>query len=134
VPVLAASAFPADPEGQDERWWLEHAHANGADPMTGGQFPAAGDPRTPPGRWLVTETHFAPAGSLGDGIPDVSFYRIVARAARAPRGPAVVLEAVVARPWGDGAWSDPLPASGTTFCRDIIVSGPCGRMSWRRRR
>ncbi len=134
VPVLAPGAVPASPETHGERWWLTNAHARGADPLTGGQLPTAGDPRTPPGRWLVEEAHFAPAGSLGAGVPDVGFYRIVARAARAPSGAPVVIEAVVARPWGDRAWSDPLPASGAAFCRGAGLPGPCGRMSWRRRR
>jgi hypothetical protein len=133
TPIHAPGSLPGAPERLDERWWLEHAYPQGTDPLTKAQSSATGDPRTPAGRWIVSEVHFAPAGTLGIGVPDVGFYRVVARAARAPAGTPIVIETIVARPWGDVNWTDPLPPTESSFCHVGGMSAPCGRMTWRRR-
>ncbi len=131
--VLAAGQAPADLESRGEAWWLGHAHADGIEPDTGVLLASRDHPGTPLGRWLVEEAHFEPANPAEPGQPDTSYYRIVARAARAPRGEAVVLEAIVARPWGDPAWLDALPGSSPGFCRQADAPVHCGRLAWRRR-
>lgn len=133
APVLGAGAAPARPERMNEAWWLNHGWADGYDPDAGASVTPRRRPGTPPGRWYVEEAHFEPGDPTDPTRPATSFYRVVARAARAPRGTPVVLEAVIARPWGQGAWSDALPADARRFCRQAPAPQPCGRMSWQRR-
>jgi hypothetical protein len=66
---------------------------------------------------------------------DVTWYRIVARAPMAPSGPAVVVESLLARPWGAVDWRDPLPRAADldSFCTALWSRLPCGRQAWRRR-
>ncbi len=127
--IHAAGALPASLEGQDEAWWQNHAQGDGFDPATGTQREDRRRPGTPPARWLVEEVHV----EAGAGTDTTVYYRIVARAARAPRGRPVFLELLVARPWGDLAWADALPRDDVSFCVDMELSAPCGRMAWRRR-
>ncbi len=132
-PVLGAGLAPATPERRPETWWLGHAYADGFDPVAGASVVRRQRANTPPGRWIVEEVHFEPGDAHDPARPAVSYYRLVARAARAPRGEAVVLESIVARPWGEPAWSDDLPGGGPGFCNGVNAPDPCGRLAWRRR-
>lgn len=129
--VLGPGAMPHDPGRLDEIWWLEHGHADGFDPVDGALVADRGSRRTPLGRWIVQEARFEAA--RGEH-PARTWYRVVARAARAPRGAPVVLETIVARPWGEPGWTDALPAGDASFCRDPALHGPCGRLAWQRHR
>jgi Tfp pilus assembly protein PilX len=150
LPILADRALPERPEELAESWWLDNALADGFDPDTGDQVVGRVPDGTPAGRWIIEEAQVTGE----DDVPTTVYYRIVARAARVPRGTPVVIESVLARPWGDAAWSDarsgppdetetfgigrPVATSETTrsragsFCRQPETPGHCGRLSWRR--
>lgn len=129
---ILGPTLPGDElERQDEQWWLDHAHADGYDPDTDRLVVQRGPSRTPGGRWLVVEAHREAGAEEG---PDVIFYRVYARAARSEGGPAVVLESVLARPWGEPSWSDDLSGATVRFCLEPGAPEPCGRLAWQRRR
>ena len=137
-PALAsAGALPADlvlesALERDERWWLEHAHADGFDPLSGSLLVARGAD-SPIGRWVVAPlTHPDGQRPRSDGT-EIRYYRVLARAVPAHRGEPVLIETVVARPWGRAHWRDALPADGTAFCTTPEAPQPCGRLRWRQR-
>ncbi len=130
--ILARGLGPDQPEQLAESWWLEHGYADGYEPVSRSVVAARQLPGSPVGRWLIEEVHFT-AGDPADGAPDTSYFRILARAARAPQGTPVVLETIVARPWGAVDWRDALPRSEDRFCGDLAGSSPCGRLAWQRR-
>jgi hypothetical protein len=117
-----------------ERWWLDHAHADGFEPQGGRMLAARGVSGSPIGRWIVV-----PFEGRGGPTPlprdaEIRYYRILARAAPAHRGEPVLIETIVARPWGDALWRDPLPAvDGATFCAAPDTPRPCGRLRWLQR-
>lgn len=131
--IFSAGSLPLPLESLGERWWLDHAHADGIDPVTGRQLAQRRGVGAVAGRWIIEEAHFDAAEARGVGSPATSYYRIVARAVRVPQGTPVVLEAIVARPWGELTWVDGLPAGAARFCRGATAPTPCGRLSWRRR-
>lgn len=132
-PVLGAGMAPTDIHERGELWWLDHALGDGFDPESGVQLAQRHGSGTAPGRWMIEEILFEAEDARGPGSPATSYYRIVARAAPVPRGAPVVLETILARPWGQPAWSDALPADAVAFCRGLGPGTHCGRMSWRRR-
>lgn len=132
APVRAPGRVPDRPQRLGETWWLDQAFADGFDPDAGVLVASRGLTDTPLGRWIIEEAHVRAEG----GGRTTTYYRVVARAARAPRGAAVVIESILARPWGDPAWSD-APGAGPevparSFCRDSATPSHCGRLSWRR--
>lgn len=134
APVRVAGTYPARPEHEPETWWLDHGLADGIDPLDGTRLAEAGD--APAGRWIVEELQREARADATTGTAvDVAWYRIVARAPMAPSGPAVVVESLLARPWGAAEWFDPLPRAATSesFCAALWSRLPCGRQAWRRR-
>lgn len=117
----------------DERWWMDFAHADGVDPLTGRRLAPPGGMRTPAGRWIVVPLAIPAPGAAPVGDDDVRSYRVLARAVPNRRGDPVLLESVVARPWGDVRWRDPLPANGSAFCNAPDTPQPCGRLRWQQR-
>jgi hypothetical protein len=116
-----------------ESWWLEHAHADGFDPGTGRLLEARGASGTPTGRWIVIPLDHPDAPRrLDDGV-QIHFYRILARAVPNRQGEPILIETVMARPWGDASWRDSLPADGTPFCATAGAPQPCGRLRWQQR-
>lgn len=72
---------------------------------------------------LLEEIHFRPADGLGQ--PDLSYF--LASAREPVTGPAEArLQSMIARPWGDAAWS-----GDETFCNGLADT-PCGRQGWQR--
>ena len=130
--ILAAGRIPAAPEQRSETWWLDNGHPDGFEPVGGNLLATRQVPGSPAGRWLIEEVHVTPDDPV-TGAPEISYFRILARAPRMPRGTAVVLETVVARPWGADHWHDELPGDGVEFCRQAGVPDQCGRLAWQRR-
>jgi len=130
-PVLADGMVPATPTGLGEIWWLDRAHGDGREPVSAAHLADRRISGTPGGRWIIQELHHAPA-DLAAGRPAISYYRVVARAARVPRGTPIVLESIVARPWGAPQWTDALPRPPARFCDAADAPAHCGRLSWRR--
>ena len=117
----------------NEDWWLTHAHADGFDPSTKQRRAARGTGATPIGRWTVIPLEQPAKSPAAANPPDIRYYRVLARAVPAGRGQAVLIETIVARPWGDLRWQDRLPADGATFCARPDAPRPCGRLRWQQR-
>lgn len=132
VVIIAEGSGPARPEQRGEIWWLDNAFHDGMEPLSGTLLEPRQVPGSPGGRWLIEEVHFTPGDPL-TGEPPTSYFRILARAPRAPRGAPVVLESIVARPWGMTDWQDDLPGNGPGFCRLAVSPEHCGRLAWQRR-
>lgn len=130
--ILAAGRIPAAPEQRSETWWLDNGHPDGFEPVDGILLATRQIPGSPAGRWLIEEVHVTPNDPAA-GTPEISYFRILARAPRMPRGTPVVFETVVARPWGAEHWHDELPGDGVEFCRQPGVPDHCGRLAWQRR-
>ncbi|KAA9132541.1 hypothetical protein F3N42_04785 [Marinihelvus fidelis] len=133
-PVHPANDLPPLLEYQPESWWLSHARADGSDPITGGTLADRAPDRGPVGRWLVEELHHAAAGTTA-GQPEITYYRVTARATPYPSGTPVVIESIIARPWGDASWRDAFPDTWPApgYCLGLAQPTHCGRMAWRRR-
>jgi Tfp pilus assembly protein PilX len=114
----------------DERWWLDHAHADGFDPVSGSLLADRSSDQTPTGRWTVIPLAHPEAPTALDSGREIRYYRVLARAVPARRGEPVLVETVVARPWGDPRWQDTLPAGGSAFCAAPDAPRPCGRLRW----
>ncbi len=130
--IFAAGHVPTAPEQRSETWWLDNGHSDGSEPAGGTLLATRQIPGSPAGRWLIEETHVVPDDPV-TGTPEISYFRILARAPRVPQGTAVVLETLVARPWGADHWHDELPGDGVEFCRQPGVPDHCGRLAWQRR-
>lgn len=132
-PIRAANSYPPLPEYQDESWWLEHGHADGFDPVSGQRIALryAGD--QPVGRWIIEELLYQPPAQPGQAA--LSYYRITARAVQVDSGTAVVVESILARPWGESDWRDELPRQHDQplFCLTLPHDTDCGRRAWQRR-
>jgi Tfp pilus assembly protein PilX len=130
--ILDEASFPAAPERADADWW----HLHGVAP---GRQPASGE---------ILESLLAnlPAISVIGEIPVPAeytegletrpgYYRVMARAEDSNTRQVVVVESIVARPWGETAWADPLPVNPARpgFCQRLGLE-PCGRLAWRRLR
>lgn len=121
------------PERQEDRWWQDHSLADGHDPAQGRLVADRTPTSAPEARWRVEQLHVTPA----DGAtPELAWYRVLAWAPRTGFTEPVLLESILARPWGDGAWRDALERSRAepSFCMDLQVTVDCGRRAWRRRR
>ncbi len=134
-PILAVDQLPPLVEHQSETWWLDNALADGIDPLSGTRLAERGRSLGPVGRWLIEEVHFEPAGQNGSGSPAVTYYRVIARATPRTAGTPVVVESIIARPWGDTRWRGAFPGGPGTpaYCIGIAVPAHCGRMAWRRK-
>lgn len=119
---------------RDAGWWAANGQAYGADPGSGHRLApplAAGA-----AFWTIEELHIEAPVEAGGAAAEIGWYRITAFGA-VPQGHAAsVVEAIVARPWGDAAWSVPLPPrrSQPPLCAGPEVPAPCGRHAWRRLR
>ena len=131
LPGAVAGLDPV--EALQERWWLDHAFADGFDPVTGRQVASRGRSGTPVGRWTVIPVASPSGTGAASAEPDIRYYRILARAVPARRGQPVLIETLLARPWGDARWQDPLPVTGTGYCALPGVPRPCGRLRWQQR-
>jgi Tfp pilus assembly protein PilX len=134
-PLRLPQAMPAALESQSEHWWLANAFADGMDPAGVSPTVDRQQPGTPLGRWLIIEIHQSDGPDDATGTTNVSYYRIVARAARAPRGTPVIVESILARPWGSIEFTAAVDEAGNSglFCQRIQFPGHCGRMGWQRR-
>jgi hypothetical protein len=143
APCASASCDPAlpihetddslVPERQDDRWWRDHAVKDGLDPALGLLVADRTPTGAPAARWRVEELHVTPAT---DGTPELGWYRVLAWAPRTGVTEPVLLESILARPWGDSAWRDALerPRAQPSFCMGLDSGVDCGRRAWRRRR
>ena len=132
TPPLALKAFEQALE-LNEGWWLANGHADGFDPLSGQLQAVRRIQGTPIGRWVVILLH-DPAETTGQtDDPGIHYYRILARAVPAGRGQPVLIETIMARPWGSDHWRDGAHASGTTFCAQTDAPQPCGRLRWQQR-
>ncbi len=128
-----ATAFPEHPEQANPDWWAQHGHPAGLDPVSGQTFfeKAESDPAN---LWVIGEIPVAAEHSQ-QGAFELGYYRVIARATDPTGKQVVVTESIVARPWGNGEWSDALsrPVDSPGLCqRHALV--PCGRLAWRRLR
>lgn len=132
-PVRAANSYPPLPEYQSESWWLEHGHADGFDPVSGQRIVLRYTADQPVGRWIVEELHYQSPADAGQ--PAVSYYRIIARAVQLGSGTPIVVESILARPWGHPDWRDALPRrhDQPLFCLTLPQGTDCGRRAWQRR-
>ena len=131
--VRLPGVYPETPEHETSAWWQANGFRAGHDPESG----IALDPAlaTVNAGWIIEEIHFTEAGD--DGIEqDIAYYRVMSRAPYPASHRAVVVESVLARPWGDSSWSDGFPpAPGqTAICRQPGAPQLCGRMAWQMRR
>lgn len=113
-----------------ERWWLDHAHADGFDPVSGRMLAVRGAGDSPIGRWTVVPLEHPDAPTPLSADTEIRYYRVLARAVPKRRGEPVLIETIVARPWGDARWRDALPLEGATFCVGNVAPRPCGRLRW----
>jgi len=129
--VIRAAGFhgPA-PEHLGEDWWRANAYQAGADPVSGTVLAQGGL-----AFWLAEEVHVEPAQAGDNPAPEIAWYRILSRSADSPAGTYAVSESLLARPWGDAAWTDDYPTTSQApgFCIETSPSVPCGRVGWRRR-
>lgn len=130
--ILGAGLGPAQPEQLRESWWLQHGFSDGFEPLSGVMLATRQLNGSPAGRWLVEEVHYSPEDPV-TGDPAISYFRVLARAPRAPQGTPVLLESIIARPWGESVWSDALPGNGVRFCQNSGRPDHCGRLAWQRR-
>lgn len=74
----------------------------------------------PAGTWL-REVHHRPPDAAGN--PEISWFWLQASFGAPPE----VVRSILARPWGDPAWSDP-----DGFCPALSAGIACGRVGWER--
>jgi len=131
--LSSVSTWPEHPDRADTDWWLAQGHLAGTLPVDGS--PLLEYSPSNPGRWIISaiDVPAPPAGDLP--APVIGWFHIMARGADTSGRQVAVIESVVARPWGESSWRDPLPrpAGQPRFCQ---ASGPhpCGRMAWRQLR
>ena len=125
------------PEHQNLNWWQLNAHPTGKDPLTGVIVDAALAGQGAHAYWLIEEVHLSIDTQADDTKVETAYYRILARGAG--RDPATgssrfaISQSIIARPWGDAAWTDAFPPSGQaySFCNLEDMTTPCGRLAWR---
>lgn len=134
-PIHGSNQLPPFVEHQPERWWLDHAVADGIDPETGSRLAQRGLPGGPAGRWLIEEMHVETTTGPAATTTEVTYYRITSRAVPSGSGSPVVLESIIARPWGDASWQSAFPAVNRTpgYCSTLPDPAHCGRMGWDRK-
>ena len=137
--IRVEGAYGPTPQQQDPLWWQQHGFAAGHDPVSGTLLDAFQAEMANEAYWLIEEIHL---GSLALGeepeskeIPgtELGYYRIYASGSAQHSMRFSVTQSIVARPWGNAAWTDvfPRPRNASNFCyRDQPVS-PCGRVAWR---
>ena len=132
-PIRAANSYPPLPEYQGESWWLEHGHADGFDPVSGQRIALRHAGGQPVGRWIIEELMYQ--GPAEPGQAALSYYRITARAVQRDSGTPIVVESILARPWGESHWRDDLPRrhDQPLFCLTLPHGTDCGRRAWQRR-
>ena len=133
--VRAAGSYPPLPEYQGERWWLDHGYADGYDPHTARQLVSRAFNGRPAGRWIVEEVQYLPSVEAAEFAAEMSYYRVIARAVHPGLGTPVVVESIIARPWGNALWQDalPRPPEAALFCTGLLPGLHCGRRAWQRR-
>lgn len=130
---LSGAAWPDHPEQADATWWQSHGHRAEASPVDGSSPPER--PSTNPGHWIVAVIDVPPSPASDPPVPVIGWYRVAARGTDAAGQQVAVVESIIARPWGESDWRDPLPrpAGQARFCQ---AGGPqpCGRAAWRQLR
>jgi len=129
--IHESGSYPVAPEHESPAWWLNNGFTIGHDPVSGEVLDAS--LAALDGLWIIEEVHFEGAD---EERPDTGYYRSIARGRGLVGKSVAVTESIVARPWGDAAWDDPLPREPgqTSFCRQPGIEGRCSRLAWRQRR
>ena len=137
--IRNAGDYGPAPEQQESVWWQQHGFAAGYDPVSGALLDAVQADMANRAYWLIEEIHVGswqpdevPAPEQDPGT-EMGYYRIYASGSALHSMRFSVTESIVARPWGNSAWTDefPRPRNVPNFCyRDQPVA-PCGRVAWR---
>jgi len=125
------------PENQNLNWWQLNAHPTGKDPLTGAIVDPSMAGQGAHAYWLIEEVHVSSDTQAEDTTVETAYYRILARGTG--RDPATgssrfaISQSIIARPWGDDAWTDAFPQSSqvNSFCSVENMAAPCGRLAWR---
>ncbi|NIP18062.1 MAG: hypothetical protein GWM87_07810 [Xanthomonadales bacterium] len=131
--IRAENVYPPSPAVFDENWWAIHGIAAGVEPELGILDPDLYDLGS---HWLVEEVHHATQTTTPDHPGEVSYYRITARGSEAGGAGVSIVQGILARPWGDPKWTDPLPPGfgQRNLCHRFGIAPPCGRVAWRQLR
>ena len=135
--IRAQGGHGPAPEHQDLNWWQLNAYATGKDPLSGAILDAATAGQNAYAYWLIEEIHLSSDTQIDDTIVETAYYRILARSPG--RDPATgssrfaVTQSIIARPWGDAAWTSAFPQTSlaNSFCQGDKTPTPCGRLAWR---
>jgi Tfp pilus assembly protein PilX len=132
--IRIAGSLGVNPAYQPLDWWQAQAFREGSDPLTGAVLVPTGMEN--PGYWLIEELLVTPGTGVEGAQPETGYYRLLARADDSGSNAYAVTESIVARPWGDPAWTDPFPgpAAYTPYCIQAELRPGCGRLSWRKTR
>lgn len=137
LPPGIHGSLPAHPEFESLAWWQTNGVPAGRNPVSGETvgFALSGQKDA---LWVMEELHFEPVDDQkpAPGVSGTGYYRIFSRGSGRNPGNAVVTEAIVARPWGEGVEAAAFPPDRpmAEFCDRLEPSLPCGTLSWRRRR
>lgn len=124
--------FSGDPLNIDFGWWQSHAVRAGFAPDRSTEFPFSGIPESLSGYWVIEEIHLDETPEFESTVSALAWYMITAAAGSDRGEPFSISQSIVARPWGDAAFSNPLTASppDSNFCTSLAAGTPCGRQAW----
>lgn len=137
--IRTEGAYGPTPQHQDSDWWQQHGFAAGHDPVSGALLDAVQAEMANQAYWLIEEIHISnwqqdqlPGPEQGAGS-EMGYYRIYASGSALHSMRFSVTESIVARPWGNAAWTDsfPRPRNVSNFCYRGPPVAPCGRVAWR---
>lgn len=130
--ILAPGRLPARPEFEGADWWRSQGHWPGRDPATGADHGWSGVGPNAEAYWLIEQLRSESIETSEGDTAVLGWYRILARGANARPGSDWVSETLVARPWGDAAWRDPLPPDpgDEPFCQHVPEPLACGIRAW----
>lgn len=131
--LTPSTSLPTQPEHAADEWWLAQGHLAGTSPEDGVSL--LDHSPSNPGHWIITAIDVPPPSAGDLPVPDIRWFHVMARGTDTSGRQVAVVESIVARPWGQSDWRDPLPrpAGQPRFCQ---ASGPqpCGRVAWRQLR
>ena len=131
--IRASGSFGSQLEQKSLDWWRQNAFRSGLDPVTGSVLDGFESGPLGGGYWLIEELHDLPKAE--DGLsPETVYYRVMARGLSQPGGSWAVTESIIARPWGDAAFTQPFPAGPgqAGLCTLLTGLSDCGRRGWRK--